>query len=44
MTYQRPEVTSLGSAANLIQGNKTQTPLEQGSATKHVIPDCELDD
>jgi hypothetical protein len=43
MTYQRPEVAALGNAASLIQGFKNQQPLEQGSTTKHVIPDCELD-
>jgi hypothetical protein len=44
MTYQKPEITVLGDAARLIQGNKTFQPLESGSSVKHQIPDSELDD
>jgi hypothetical protein len=44
MTYNKPEVTVLGDAANLIQGSKQQQG-DAGSLTVQLrIADCELDD
>ena len=43
MTYEKPEVTVLGAATELIRGNKSGTG-ESGDPSLHSQGACELDD